>query len=393
MQLVIKNGLILQSNGTFLKGHIGIDQGKIAGLSYGAPPLYANTPHVDAEGFLVCPGLIDTHIHGGNTFNFTIESNGWGKMEERLSPCGVTSILATGTSLPLDETLNFIDRAAALVKKNETNQVEILGIYMEGPYINKSKKGAHLEEYIRPADKGEAAKLIERAGGLVKVWALAPEIKENLAIIETLAGAGIQVSLAHTEANYDDAMVAFSAGANRLTHTFNAMPPLSQRYEGIISAAWQHGAFMELIADGQHVSPTIAKMFVAASDAGKIVLMSDNNEFSGLPDGYYLRNGRHLTLAGGQLKTESGSLAGSVAGLNKCALNLTRWGFPVETALNMATANPARSIGVFDRKGSLALGKDADIVVLDGQFDAMLTVKGGRAVFRSDRFPAAVFGG
>jgi len=393
MQLVIKNGLVLQSNETFLKGHIGIDNGKIVALWHGeASSDISKVSTIDAEGYLVSPGLIDTHIHGGNTFSFVSEEADWEKMEDRLSSLGVTSVLATGTSLPLDKILSFIDTVKVLAKRNDANRVEILGIYVEGPYINKERKGAHREEYIRPADKEETRLILERAGGLIKVWALAPEIEENLALVETLAAKGISVSIAHSGAGYDAAMAAFSAGANRLTHTFNGMPPISHRYEGIITAAWQHGAFMELIADGRHVSPTIAKMFIAASDPRKIVLITDNNEFAGLPDGVYTQNNRRLTVAEGQIKTESGSLAGSVACLNKCALNLTRWGFSAGAALKAVTENPALSIGAFARKGSIALGKDADIAILDGEFEAMATIKGGRIVFRSDRFPATVCG-
>jgi len=400
MQLIIKNGLVLQNNGTFLKGHIGIDRGKIAALWYteaadhlpllGAIVSPIDTVQIDAEGLLVSPGLIDTHVHGGNAFSFCYANEGaeWEKMEERLSSIGVTSVLATGSSLPPDETLNFIDRAAALAKKNDANQVEIVGIYMEGPYINKNKRGAHREECIRLASRDEAGVIIDRAGGLtcglIKAWALAPEIEENMALIETLARSGISVSIAHTEAGYDTAMAAFAAGASRLTHTFNAMPSISHRYTGIISAAWQHGAFMELIADGHHVSPTIIRMFIAASDPGKIVLVSDNNELAGLPDGSYIQENRTLTVAEGQMKTESGSLAGSVASLNKCALNLTRLGYAPGAALKTVTENPARSIGVFDRKGSIALGKDADLALLDGQFEVMMTIKSGRIVYTKE---------
>ena len=400
MQLLIKNGLVLQINGTFLKGHIVIDHGKIAALLYDELPpsgeaLYANIPHIDADGFHISPGLIDTHVHGGNTYSFSFANKGteWKKMEERLSSAGVTSILATGTSLSPDDTLSFIDRVAALVEKNDSSQVEILGIYMEGPYINKNKRGAHREENIRPACKDEVRKILERAGGLVRVWALAPEIEENMALVETLTAAGISVSFAHTDAGYDTAMAAFSAGANRVTHTFNAMPAISHRYKGIITAAWQHGAFMELIADGHHVSPTIARMFLTASDPEKIVLVSDNNELAGLPDGTYIQGDRKLIVAGGQMKTESGSLAGSIACLNKCALNLTRWGYSAGLALKTVTANPACSAGAFKRKGSIACGKDADIVILDGQFDVMMTIKAGRIVYRSELFPGAVRGG
>ena len=391
MRLFVKNGLVLQSNGTFLKGYIGIDKGRIAALWYGeTQPLcandgYADAEVIDAERCLVSPGFIDTHMHGGLGFDFCNEKPGWEKLQERLSSKGVTSILSTVSSLPPDETLASIDRIAALVKKNDAAKVDIVGIHMEGPYINKNRKGIHPELCIRLGDKDEVARILERAGGLVKVWTLAPDFEENLAVTKILAAAGISVSIAHTEADYKTAMAAFSAGANRVTHTFNTMPTISHRYEGIISAAWQHGAFMELIADGYHVSPTIVKMFISASDPGKIVLVSDNNEFSGLPEGSYVQDDHHIIIADGQMKTDSGTLAGSNSSLNQCALNLTRWGFPAGTALKMATENPARAAGVFDRKGSIAPGKDADLVILDGQFEAMVTIKGGKVVYRTEK--------
>jgi N-acetylglucosamine-6-phosphate deacetylase len=218
------------------------------------------------------------------------------------------------------------------------------------------------------------------------VLTLAPDIKENMALIETLTDAGVSVSIAHTEAGYDTAMSAFSAGANRVTHTFNTIPEINHRYEGIITAAWQHGVFMELIADGMHVSPTICKMFIAATDHDKIVLVSDNCEFSGLPDGTYTQDGHSVIIADEQMKSDKGVLAGSLLTLNKCALNLTHWGFSAGTALKMASENPARSIGIFDRKGSITRGKDADIAIMDGQFNVMLTIKGGQIVYRSDMF-------
>jgi len=384
MQLIVKNGLVLQSNGTFLKGHIGIDQGKIAALWYGEiPTLYAKTEQIDAEPYLVCPGFVDTHIHGGMGFDFSYEKPGWEKLQERLASNGVTSILATVSSRSPDETLKFIDRIAVMARENDTNRVNIAGIHMEGPYLNKKKKGIHVEEYIRPGDTGEAGRILERAGGLVRLWAVAPDFEENIAVIKFLAAAGVSVAVAHTEADYDTAMAAFSAGANRVTHTFNAMPLISHRYTGIVTAAWQHGAFMELIADGQHVSPTIAKMFIAAADPGKIILVSDNNEFSGLPDGNYIQDNRSIIIAGKQMKTEFGVLAGSLITVNQAALNLTYWGFPAGAALRMASENPARAVGIYDRKGSITPGKDADLVILDGQFQAKKTIKGGKIVYDS----------
>ena len=403
MQLIIKNGRILQNNGSFLKGSIGIDQGKIAALWYGAvPELKSGIPSIDAENYLVSPGLLDTHIHGGLGFTLAGGQEGkqedchegsWEKLEERLSSIGVTSILATCESLPAEKTLAFIARTLALAKK--TDKVDIIGIHLEGPYLNKNKKGCHWEEFIRIADKNEIAQLLERAGdnvadgsaggptgNFIKVWTLAPEFSENMAAIETIASAGVSVSIAHTEADYPTAKAAFQAGANRITHTFNAMPAINHRYEGLISAAWQHGAFMELIADGLHVSPTIMKMFLSATDGGKIVLVSDNNELSGMDEGEYLQYGHKLLIKNSEIRLPEGNLAGSYGTLNRYAHNLTLCGISAGAALKTVSENPARSAGVFDRKGSIAPGKDADLVILDEQFNVRFTIKSGKLVFQ-----------
>ena len=383
MQLLIKNGLIMQNNGLFLRGNIAAEKGKIAAISYNVKTPSGESGEVlDAEGFMVCPGFIDTHNHGGSGFGYNGEENEWVKIQERLSSTGVTSLTPTWESATPDDTLKFIDRIKALMKKNESANVDIVGIHLEGPYINAGRKGMHQERFIRIASEEEIKKILDRAEGIVKIWAMAPEIKDNMDFIKTMADAGVSVSVAHTEADYDTALSAFSNGATRVTHTFNTMPALHQRYEGIVTAAWQYGAFMELIADGHHISPTIIRMFVAASDPGKIVLVTDNNECSGLPPGKYIIHGRPLFVEGTQLKCETGVLAGSIAGLNQCALTVTRCGFSAGAAIKMASENPARSVGVFDRKGSIENGKDADLVIINGQFEVIATIKGGRVVFK-----------
>jgi len=391
MQLVIKNGMILQGNGSFLPGHIGIDNGKIAALWYGdIPDLKPDLPPIDvinAKRFLVSPGFIDTHMHGALGFSLAgCQDGGWEKLEKRLSAAGITSILSTCECLPFDTTVSFIDRTLALADKNDSNLVDVVGIHMEGPYMNKNKRGCQWEEFIRLADKNEIKQFLERARGQIKVWSLAPEFDENMAAIRMIASSGISVSIAHTEADYSTAMAAFSAGASRVTHTFNAMPPINHRYEGIISAAWQHGAFMELIADGQHVSPTIMRMFIHATDPGKIVLVSDNNELSGMREGEYVQYGHRLIIKNRQIRLAEGNLAGTYETLNKYAWNLTLCGFSPGAAIRAASENPARSARVFDRKGSIAIGKDADLVILDDEFEAMLTVKRGRVVYQSEHF-------
>ena len=383
MKTAIINGTLLTPFRTVPNAGLLIEGDKICGLFEGKVPAQAERI-IDAKGAFVSPGFIDTHNHGGNGYGYNCEINEWENIEHRLSAAGVTSILATWESSTLDETLRFFDKIKVLEKSNDSNNVEIAGVHLEGPYLNKLRKGMHQEEYIRKASKEEIRIILEKSDGLVKVWSLAPEISDNMDVIELLADSGISVSIAHTEAGYDTALAAFSAGANRVTHTFNAMPTLNQRYQGIITAAWQYGAFMELIADNHHVSPTIMKMFLSATDPDKIVLVSDNNECSGLPEGSYTVHNRRLNVKNGRLELESGVLAGSTAGLNQCAMNVKNCGFPVWTALKMASENPARSIGIFDRKG-IAEGKDADLVILDDKFNVIFTIKAGRVVYRSGK--------
>ena len=384
MQLKIKNVLIPQNNSIFLKGHICIDQGKIKNICYAEKmPESEDAEVIDAEGLIISSGFIDTHNHGGNGYGYNCRKNELEKVENRLSSVGVTSVLATWESSTIDDTLIFIEKMRDMKDKNYLKNIELLGIHLEGPYFNKARKGMHQERFIRLASKKEVNLILEAACGLVKVWSLAPEFQENMNVIEMMVNNGISVALAHTEADYDTAMEAFSRGANRVTHAFNAMPALNQRYNGIITAAWQHGAFMELIADNHHVSPTVMKMFVSASDPDKIVLVSDNNECSGLEDGSYNVHNRKLVVTSGRLELESGILAGGIIGLNQSARNVMNCGFSAWTALKMASANPARAIGVFDRKGSIATGKDADLVILDGQLNVIMTIKAGRVVYRS----------
>ena len=382
MQLIIKNAIIPQFNCLFIKGHILIEHGIIKQIFYNEN--ISKCDHIEvieAEGSIISSGFIDTHNHGGNGYGYNCNRNELNNIEHRLFSLGVTSVLATWESSTLDETLGFIKKISNI--KREKNNIEILGIHLEGPYFNKTKKGMHQERFIRKASKKEVSLILKESGGIIKVWSLAPEIEENMNVINMMVKNGISVAIAHTEADYDIAMKAFSLGANRVTHAFNAMPALNQRYHGIITAAWQCGAFMELIADYYHISPTVMKMFISASDKSKILLVSDNNECSGLPEGSYNVQDRRLLVANGRLELESGILAGSIIGLNQSAANVMNCGFSAWEALKMASENPARAIGVFDRKGSIATGKDADLVILDGQLNVKMTIKAGHIVYKS----------
>ena len=385
MQLIIKNALIPQNRSSFKKGHIVVDQGKIKKIWYSDNiPKCECEKMVNAEGFIINSGFIDTHNHGGNGYGYNCEDNELEKIEQRLISAGITSVLATWESSTFDETLKFIKRIQKYKENKVLKNTEIIGIHLEGPYFNNEKKGMHQEMFIRKASIVEVDLVLKEYGELIKVWSLAPEIEENMSVIDIMAKNGVSVAIAHTNADYYTAMEAFSRGANRVTHVFNAMPALNQRYHGVVTAAWEHGAFMELIADNHHVSPTVMKMFISASDSEKIILVSDNNECSGLKDGSYNVHNRKLFVINGRLELESGLLAGGIIGLNQCARNVMNCGFSAWNALKMASENPARAIGVFDRKGSIAAGKDADLVILDEQLNVKMTIKAGRIVYRSE---------
>ena len=263
----------------------------------------------------------------------------------------------------------------------EADEAALVGINMEGPFISPDRIGAQNPEYVQRADAGMLSRLQEAAGGLVKLVDIAPEEPGALEFVSEAAGKA-RVSLAHTCADYETAREAFERGARHLTHLYNAMPGLHHRKPGPIAAAWEHpDVTVELIADGVHIHPAMVRLTFGLFGAERICLISDSMRATGLEDGSYDLGGQQVEVRGNVATLADGTIAGSVTDLAACVRHaVLDMGIPLEDAVRAATLTPACAIGIDDERGSIEVGKVADLVVLDEDLNVKHVVLRGELV-------------
>lgn len=385
--LVIHGGSAVTRNGVIDDAVIVVRKGIIADIGVKGsvrPPSGAKT--VDAKGFWITPGFVDIHVHGGGGNSFaTSDPDEVIRAARFLASTGTTSLLATVGTGPLEKTQEFISVIADLIGSCR-DSAEIVGIHLEGPFVNACRRGAINAQHIRPPSIDETDRTIELSKGSIRVMTLAPEIDGALQVIGHLTGRGIVVSIGHSDAKYDDALAGINAGISHSTHTYNAMSGLHHRKPGVVGAVLTNESVTcELIGDLVHVSPAAAQVLIRCKGSHSVALITDNAFAAGLPDGrysspdgrYILKNHAHCTL-------DDGTLAGSVSPMNMNVRNLvTVLGTPLTEAVEMASLTPARSAGVDDRKGSLCIGKDADIVIMNKRFEVMRTYVAGDLIYDS----------
>jgi len=261
----------------------------------------------------------------------------------------------------------------------------LLGAYIEGPYLNPARCGAQDVNLIRRAKKVEASEILE--SGVVRLLALAPEYDENIWLIDECVRRGITVSAAHTTADYEQMQRAVEHGVRQVTHCFNAMQPLGHRELGTVGAALTLPQInCELIADNIHVNPAAQKILFDTKGVDGVVLVTDAIRAAGLPEGDYVLDERTIHIHEGAVRLPDGTLAGSVLTMERALQNAYRATSRPLTEMWIASSlNAARAIGISNRKGSLEVGKDADLVLLDDDFNINLTIIGGEIVFSSKR--------
>lgn len=360
--MVIKNVLVYGENRLFAEGEICIKEG------YFAAKTAANEEVVDGEGCFAIPGLVDTHFHGCVGVDFCDASlEAIGRMAEYEASVGVTSICPATMTLE-EERLHEIMRTAGeyYSKEKKSAGAKLVGINMEGPFISAKKKGAQAAEHIRPCSLSLYRKLQEESGNLIRLVDIAPETEGAMAFIDAVKGETV-LSIAHTTADFDTALEAFSRGASHVTHLYNAMPPLNHRDPGVIGAARDAGdCHVELICDGIHIHPSVVRATFEMFGAERIILISDSMRAAGLTDGKYTLGGQDVFVKGARATLADGTIAGSVTNLMGCLRKVVKeMGIPLETAVACATVNPAREIGVDHICGSITPGKPADLVLLD----------------------------
>ncbi|MEG2770057.1 MAG: amidohydrolase family protein, partial [Oscillospiraceae bacterium] len=248
-----------------------------------------------------------------------------------------------------------------------------------GPFFNKAKKGAQAEKYIINPDADMFDRLLTRSGDNILLWDCAPELEGAVDFIRH-ASEETTVSIAHTCATYDEAKAAFSAGANHVTHLFNAMPPYNHRDPGVVGAASDYADFVELICDGIHIHPSVIRGVFAQFGEDRVCLISDSMNACGMPNGTYSLGGQTVYVTDGKATLENGTIAGSATCLAECFRRCVKFGVPLETALRAATANPADSVGLYDEIGSISVGKRADILLLDADLQVEKVIHEGVAL-------------
>ncbi len=342
----------------------------------------ADAEIIDGTGCYVAPGLVDVHIHGylGEDASDGV-ADGIRKMAEGVMENGVTTFLPTTMTVSIEEIEKALDVVRSLQQESKTwKGAYLAGVNAEGPFINESKKGAQAAEHIKKPD----ADFILKHKDIIKLCTIAPEVEGGFEAIEKITKrSDVRVSVGHTDATFEQTMQAVSAGATQVTHLFNAQTALHHRKPGVVGAALASNAYAELIADTFHVHTGLYAL-VAKCKGDKLILITDCTRAGGMPDGEYTLGGQKIIVKGIQCLLEDGTIAGSVLKLNNAVKNFYAYsGLPLYEVVAAASLNPANAIGMGDTKGSIEVGKDADLILTDMNFDIKKTIMQGEVRYEA----------
>src|SRR6266566_732516 len=323
-----------------------------------------------ATEYTAVPGFVDVHIHGaGGRDVMEADKTALGRITGRLAAFGTTSILATTVTASADETCRAVEGISKYISgQYQTNEAraEILGIHFEGPFLSKERRGVHPAEWLQLPSAELLQRFLEASSGNARILTIAPELLGAMPCIDAARSLGMVVSIGHTDATYEQARAAVAHGAHHATHMYNAMRPFTHRDPGVIGAVLTSPEVnAELIADGIHVEEAAMKLLLLAKGAAHITLVSDGTPATGMPDGKYKLGGFEVTVSGGVCRNADGVLAGSTLTLDRALRNIMALGITLPSAVRMLTLNPATLLGIEFKKGSLRVGADADILLLD----------------------------
>ena len=355
--MIIKSGKVFQEDGSFLEQTLYVNAHRLVDKA----EYQDDGEIIDAEGLLVLPGLVDIHSHGAAGEDFSDGNpEGLKKILRYERSCGITSYCPTSMTFPKER----LRQIFASIKGAQTEEgAKVVGINMEGPFLDPAKKGAHVEKWIAAPDVAFVRELNQDADGLVRLVTLAPNMDGAEEFIKEMHEE-VCISLGHTAADYDCASRAMKLGAHHVTHLYNAMQPFGHRAPGLIGAAMDDPECMvELICDGYHIHPSAIRAAFRMFGPERVILISDSMRATGMENGTYELGGQEVTVKDRKAVLKDGTLAGSATNLYGCMCKAVEFGIPLEQAIMAATANPARSIGIFDRVGSIRIGKQADLLL------------------------------
>src|SRR5271156_4516042 len=383
-------GRILTPQDELLNNVIVVEGGRITAIGnrdeVHIPP--GAKDYVAAE-MTVVPGFVDVHIHGAGGHD-VMEATpaALDAITSTVARFGTTSIVATTVTAPVDETCRSLEGIASYVRSHEKADdnaraaAEIVGVHLEGPFINKTRRGVPPPESIALPSIEMLEQFRAAADGLVKIVTVAPEIPGALQLIARAVADGLVVAVGHTDADYDQARAAFKAGARHAVHVYNAMRPFTHRDPGVIRAIMTDTDITaEIIADGVHVAAPAIQVLLGTKGFDTGLLVSDGTAATGMRDGNYRLGNFEVTVKGGVSRNSEGKLAGSTLTLDRALRYAVELGVPLIEAVRMATVLPARRIGLAGKKGIIAIGGDADLVVLtpDLQVAGVMTRGAGLA--------------
>lgn len=367
--MIIKNGLVFQEDGNFVKKDLYIEEGRFVATEAEV----SDKTEYDAQGLKVLPGLVDVHSHGAYGHDFCdADAEGLKVILKYEKEHGITSYCPTSMTLAKDKLMDIF--ATATKVETDSSRARIIGVNMEGPLIDIAKKGAQAAEYISVPDVSFFRQCNQASGNQIKLVTLAPNVDRAFEFIEA-AKDEVVISIGHTTADYDCAKKAMELGVNHVTHLYNAMPPFGHRDPGVIGAACDsEDCMVELICDGFHIHGSVVRTTFKMFGDERVVLISDSMMATGMEDGIYHLGGQLVQVQNKKALLQDGTIAGSATNLFDCMKKAVSFGIPLKDAVFAATRNPAKSIGIYHRTGSVTIGKEADLLLVTPELDLIQVI-------------------
>lgn len=390
MKTFIINDLIVHSeNETYKNGYIKVVDGKIAEV--GPVNQYKHDDDVKvitlSSDYQVIPGAIDIHIHGAsNSDAMDATHEALSTMAETLPKEGTTSFLATTMTQTTEAIESALLNAGKYIESQSQEHAEIIGIHLEGPFISPVRKGAQPEEHIVDPDVTLFKRWQEMAKNQIKLVTLAPEQPNGLDLAAHLKATGVVASIGHSDATYDQIDEAIQAGTTHVTHLYNGMRGLHHREPGVLGAAYlRDELYVELIADGIHCRPEMIKLAYNQITSERMILITDSLRAKWLEKGTYDLGGQPVYVNETKATLSDGTLAGSILKMNDAIKNTMEYtDCSMTDIIKMTAENPAKQLRIFDRKGSIQVGKDADLVILNDRLDVEMTFCRGNLAFKKE---------
>lgn len=383
MDLLLKNAQVYRDH-HFAPADLLIRDGRIEAVG---PGLTAEAPVLDAGGRRCVPGFLDVHTHGADHVDANAATpedvRRWAAFNARHGTTGFLTSILTDTE---EQTARAIGNITRAMDEGPTGGAAVLGIHLEGPFLSPQYKGAMPESLLRKGDAGWVRRCQQQAGGRIRYITVAPEVEGVPELIRALHDE-IPIAIGHSGADYATARQAIADGARACTHTFNGMRLFHQHEPAIMGAVLASpDVYCEAICDGRHLHPGTVRMLLACKGWDKVVAITDSIQAAGLPDGHYKLGVNDVVVVDGDAKLASnGVRAGSTLSQDTALRNIMAFtGHPAEDVLPLLSENPARLMGIFDRKGSIEAGKDADLVVLDDGWQVCRTIVGGVTVYQAE---------